>query len=171
MVNVYLCLETIMPDNEIKNEIVEARTDTVCVFQSTACVAPQHAGWAPTISQRLKCQHLLGVLTCRCSPKASAILVPRRVSMYVSANIEIANNDVHIHTGGTMSDSQDQVAEKISSGRTSLGIEFGSTRIKAVLIDGLQNVDINIITTKGAQHMSYVPLKAHTGISYGDNYW
>ena len=37
--------------------------------------------------------------------------------------------------------------------------------------DGLQNVDINLITTKGAQHMSYVPLKAHTGISYGDNYW
>ena len=37
--------------------------------------------------------------------------------------------------------------------------------------DRLQNVDINLITTKGAQHMSYVPLKAHTGISYGDNYW
>lgn len=38
-----------------------------------------------------------------------------------------------------MSDSQDQVAEKISSGRTSLGIEFGSTRIKAVLIDDERN--------------------------------
>ena len=37
--------------------------------------------------------------------------------------------------------------------------------------DGLQNVDINLITTKGAQHMSYVPLKAHTGVSYGDSYW
>ncbi len=38
-----------------------------------------------------------------------------------------------------MSDSQDKIAEKISSGRTSLGIEFGSTRIKAVLIDDERN--------------------------------
>ncbi|PKU92538.1 ATPase [Bifidobacterium pseudolongum subsp. globosum] len=38
-----------------------------------------------------------------------------------------------------MSGLQDQVAEKISSGRTSLGIEFGSTRIKAVLIDDERN--------------------------------
>ena len=38
-----------------------------------------------------------------------------------------------------MSESHDQVAEKISSGRTSLGIEFGSTRIKAVLIDDERN--------------------------------
>ncbi|RSX49133.1 xylulokinase [Bifidobacterium castoris] len=34
-----------------------------------------------------------------------------------------------------MADSQDKIAEKIRGGRTSLGIEFGSTRIKAVLID------------------------------------
>lgn len=38
-----------------------------------------------------------------------------------------------------MADSQDKVAEKIRSGRTSLGIEFGSTRIKAVLIDDERN--------------------------------
>lgn len=38
-----------------------------------------------------------------------------------------------------MVDSQDKVAEKIRAGRTSLGIEFGSTRIKAVLIDDERN--------------------------------
>ncbi|PAU67866.1 xylulokinase [Bifidobacterium criceti] len=38
-----------------------------------------------------------------------------------------------------MSDSQDNIAEKIRNGRTSLGIEFGSTRIKAVLIDDERN--------------------------------
>lgn len=38
-----------------------------------------------------------------------------------------------------MADSQDKVAEKIRDGRTSLGIEFGSTRIKAVLIDDERN--------------------------------
>ncbi len=36
-------------------------------------------------------------------------------------------------------DSKDAVAEKIRDGRTSLGIEFGSTRIKAVLIDDERN--------------------------------
>lgn len=36
--------------------------------------------------------------------------------------------------------------------------------------DGM-NADINLITTAGAQHTSYVPLKNHSGISYGDNYW
>ena len=31
--------------------------------------------------------------------------------------------------------------------------------------------DITLITTKGAQHMSYVPTAKHTGITYGDHYW
>lgn len=39
-----------------------------------------------------------------------------------------------------MTDSKDAIAEKIRDGRTSLGIEFGSTRIKAVLIDDERNV-------------------------------
>lgn len=30
--------------------------------------------------------------------------------------------------------------------------------------------DITLVTTSGSQHMSYVPSKEHTGISYGDNY-
>lgn len=33
------------------------------------------------------------------------------------------------------------------------------------------DTDITLITTKGAQHMSYVPTKQHTGITYGDYYW
>ncbi|KFI66204.1 xylulokinase [Bifidobacterium cuniculi] len=38
-----------------------------------------------------------------------------------------------------MAASQDAAAEAIRSGNTSLGVEFGSTRIKAVLIDGDRN--------------------------------
>lgn len=37
--------------------------------------------------------------------------------------------------------------------------------------EGNSDADINLITTKGAQHMSYVPIKQHTGITYGDHYW
>lgn len=37
--------------------------------------------------------------------------------------------------------------------------------------EGNIDMDITLITTKGAQHMSYVPTKQHTGITYGDNYW
>ena len=32
------------------------------------------------------------------------------------------------------------------------------------------DADINLITTAGSQHMSYVPFKQHTGITYGDHY-
>ena len=42
------------------------------------------------------------------------------------------------------------------------------TRLAA---EGNSDADITLITTKGAQHMSYVPTKQHTGITYGDNYW
>ena len=42
------------------------------------------------------------------------------------------------------------------------------TRLAA---EGNSDADITLITTKGAQHMSYVPTKQHTGITYGDHYW
>lgn len=42
------------------------------------------------------------------------------------------------------------------------------TRLAA---EGNSDADITLITTKGAQHMSYVPTKQHTGITYGDKYW
>lgn len=42
------------------------------------------------------------------------------------------------------------------------------TRLAA---EGNSDADITLITTKGAQHMSYVPTKQHTGITYGDRYW
>lgn len=41
------------------------------------------------------------------------------------------------------------------------------TRLAA---EGNSDADITLITTKGAQHMSYVPTKQHTGITYGDHY-
>ena len=42
------------------------------------------------------------------------------------------------------------------------------TRLAA---EGGGDADITLITTKGAQHMSYVPTKQHTGITYGDQYY
>lgn len=42
------------------------------------------------------------------------------------------------------------------------------TRLAA---EGNSDADITLITTKGAQHMSYVPTAKHTGITYGDHYW
>lgn len=42
------------------------------------------------------------------------------------------------------------------------------TRLAA---EGNSDADITLITTQGAQHMSYVPTAKHTGITYGDNYW
>ena len=42
------------------------------------------------------------------------------------------------------------------------------TRLAA---EGNSDADITLITTKGAQYMSYVPTKQHTGITYGDHYW
>lgn len=42
------------------------------------------------------------------------------------------------------------------------------TRLAA---EGNSDADITLITTKGAQQMSYVPTKQHTGITYGDHYW
>lgn len=42
------------------------------------------------------------------------------------------------------------------------------TRLAA---EGSSDADITLITTQGAQHMSYVPTAKHTGITYGDHYW
>ena len=42
------------------------------------------------------------------------------------------------------------------------------TRLTA---EGNSDADITLITTQGAQHMSYVPTAKHTGIAYGDHYW
>ena len=42
------------------------------------------------------------------------------------------------------------------------------TRLAA---EGNSDADITLITTQGAQHMSYVPTAKHTGITYGDHYW
>ena len=42
------------------------------------------------------------------------------------------------------SDQVAAIAEKIRAGKTSLGIEFGSTRIKAVLIDDTYRTSIFI---------------------------
>ncbi|OZT04957.1 hypothetical protein [Prevotella sp. 885] len=42
------------------------------------------------------------------------------------------------------------------------------TRLAA---EGYSDADITLITTQGAQHMSYVPTAKHTGITYGDHYW
>ncbi|MCB5645742.1 ATPase, partial [Bifidobacterium breve] len=46
--------------------------------------------------------------------------------------------ELNPEAGGTMADSK-AIAQAIRDGRTSLGIEFGSTRIKAVLIDDERN--------------------------------
>lgn len=45
------------------------------------------------------------------------------------------------------------------------------TKMTRLAAEGSSDADITLITTKGAQHMSYVPTKQHTGITYGDHYW
>lgn len=51
-----------------------------------------------------------------------------------SAFLRIINH-TEIRKGITLSDKQINIKQIITEGKTSLGIEFGSTRIKAVLID------------------------------------
>lgn len=45
------------------------------------------------------------------------------------------------------------------------------TKMTRLAAEGSSDADFTLITTKGAQHMSYVPTKQHTGITYGDHYW
>lgn len=45
------------------------------------------------------------------------------------------------------------------------------TKMTRLAAESSSDADITLITTKGAQHMSYVPTKQHTGITYGDHYW
>ena len=53
---------------------------------------------------------------------------------------------------------RDQIRNAIEQGNTALGIEFGSTRIKAVLVDGISLLHRAVMTGKTGLKREYGPI-------------